>query len=99
MNFNILSFNPLHKQLFQNTEARVSLGCQHPLANSSSPDILVFSLFSNCIKFTPTTHSVPDFFFSWILFSLGLGSSDRDRESEQLREKLKKGEKIQAAKS
>ena len=29
-NFSDLSFNPLHKQLFQNTEARVSLGSQHP---------------------------------------------------------------------
>ena len=29
-NISVLSFNPLHKHHFQNTGARVSLGCHHP---------------------------------------------------------------------
>ena len=108
-NFSVLNFNPLRKQLFQNTEARVSLGCQHPLLTLPLQTFwssLCFPTASNLLPpptlFHPLLKMLGFFFFSpWILFSLGLGSSDRerDRESEQLREKLEKGEKIQAAKS
>ena len=108
-NFSDLSFNPLHKQLFQNTEARVCLGSQHPLLTLPLQTFwssLCFPTASNLLPPPVLFHPLLKilgffFFFSWILFSLGLGSSDRerDRESKQLREKLEKGEKTQAAKS
>lgn len=82
-NISVLHFNPLHKQHFQNTGARVSLGCHHPVL---LPSLQIFG--SSLSSPTASKSSPPSPLFypslkccsSWIHFSLGLGSSGSSLE-------------------